>query len=318
MKITEAEGRSEREPMQGRVVLITGGAAGTGLEIAKRLDGLGATVVVGTRNLETQQKPGNFSKACEVLSHEPTPFIADLTQPDQVSTAISSVREKGIAQFTDVISCAAGGIEKDKMAIGRILAALRRSKREKGEVPQEEIDKIRGVIEGIVLFDLSFARDINVVALQRLIGEIREGNMLREGGHIIQLSSLPSSFFTEGVPIPSFYKGVAQAKHEAEVWLTGQAQALASEGLTTTIISGDVIGDSAIGDLYKTVAGIFYPEEVIRAKPPFITKADMAGATIQALRSQLEPGEVLPRRIYVLGDPSLSPLEILKRRALPL
>ena len=72
-------------PLKGRVVIITGGGTGIGLAIAKRLGGLGAILVFGSRNAANLERgsaelrrAGFDSLACQV----------DVRKPEQVDEMV--------------------------------------------------------------------------------------------------------------------------------------------------------------------------------------------------------------------------------------
>lgn len=69
---------------EGAVALVTGGARGLGLEIARRLADEGATVIVGDRDAEAL---GALPSGLEGV-------VMDVTDPDQVKSAVEGVVER--------------------------------------------------------------------------------------------------------------------------------------------------------------------------------------------------------------------------------
>lgn len=69
---------------EGAVALVTGGARGLGLEIARRLADEGATVIVGDRDAE----------AIDALPSGLEGVVMDVTDPDQVKSAVEGVVER--------------------------------------------------------------------------------------------------------------------------------------------------------------------------------------------------------------------------------
>jgi NAD(P)-dependent dehydrogenase (short-subunit alcohol dehydrogenase family) len=71
--------------LKGQVAIVTGGGTGLGLAIAKRLGGLGARIVIGSRNSE------NLEKGSAELRHaglDPLAVQVDVRNPEQVDEMV--------------------------------------------------------------------------------------------------------------------------------------------------------------------------------------------------------------------------------------
>ena len=71
--------------LKGQVAIVTGGGTGLGLAIAKRLGGLGARIVIGSRNSE------NLEKGSAELRHaglDPLTVQVDVRNPEQVDEMV--------------------------------------------------------------------------------------------------------------------------------------------------------------------------------------------------------------------------------------
>ncbi|WP_299479844.1 SDR family NAD(P)-dependent oxidoreductase [uncultured Roseibium sp.] len=69
---------------EGAVALVTGGARGLGLEIARHLSGEGATVVVADRNAEALTALSPLLEGC----------VMDVTDPSQVKSQVAKIIDK--------------------------------------------------------------------------------------------------------------------------------------------------------------------------------------------------------------------------------
>jgi NAD(P)-dependent dehydrogenase (short-subunit alcohol dehydrogenase family) len=71
--------------LKGRVAVVTGGGTGIGLAVAKRLGGLGARIVIGSRN------SANLEAGCAELLHaglDPLTVQVDVRKPEQVDELV--------------------------------------------------------------------------------------------------------------------------------------------------------------------------------------------------------------------------------------
>jgi len=87
--------QARREPLQGKVALVTGASRGIGAAAARRLARSGATVVINYHlNQEAAQK---VLEQVEADGGRGMIFKADVTQKDQVEAMLATVQEKWTA-----------------------------------------------------------------------------------------------------------------------------------------------------------------------------------------------------------------------------
>lgn len=304
----------EGEPLKGRVILITAGATGTGLETARTLHSLGAEIVIGTRSYE------NYQKAAAQLERV-QPFVADLTDSQQVDDATKYLRGEDM-MLTDVILSAAGGIEGFMRSLMAETVRLKaEKKRNDGVVPDREFETAREKIGAWVVESLPAAFAINFHAKVNLIHKLQKGGLLREGGSLIDYSSLQASFIGDPDPqtqelagIPLFYSGVATSKGAHERWLLNQRKELQRQGTTATIISGDIIGGTNVARVIEKFMMPLYPDEG-KGQPAFISMEDMIHATVDTLQNGPDNA---PARVFVISPGFSSPMDALRGRQSPL
>ncbi|TMD79834.1 MAG: SDR family NAD(P)-dependent oxidoreductase, partial [Chloroflexi bacterium] len=107
--------------LAARTILVTGGTSGTGLAVAKAAHRLGADVLLGSRSQTS------YAEAVAPIGDDRVaPFIADFADPRSLEAALDRV-EMALNRPTDIVHCAAGGLEPMLRPLLRATAALRRT-----------------------------------------------------------------------------------------------------------------------------------------------------------------------------------------------
>src|SRR3979411_1582356 len=105
--------------MDGRTVLITGGASGLGAATAREVHRLGAEIVIGTRRPERYAEMARERGECRMH-----PFVVDSPDQDRARRELDLLSARGV-RVTDLVHCAAGGLERIMRRFLRSLIALR-------------------------------------------------------------------------------------------------------------------------------------------------------------------------------------------------
>jgi NAD(P)-dependent dehydrogenase (short-subunit alcohol dehydrogenase family) len=275
-------------PLEGRTLLVTGGSSGTGLALVREAHRLGADVIAGSRS--TERLAAISEELGGTRFH---PFVADITNEAAVSVALGSLAETGL-RMTDLVHSSAGGLESVVRPLVRQCVALRR-------VPQSDlpdaIEKARSEIAALVAASLDGAMKVNYVAARALIEKV--ASRLPAGGTLTVYTSLWTTFPSR---TPHFYRSVASSKLALDTWIRERAPAWAERGITTAIVSGHIILDSAMGQLIDRFLVPLMPAEgQARFRSYYITTADMVRATIAVL-SKPEPARSRAMAMsYVIG-----------------
>jgi 3-oxoacyl-[acyl-carrier protein] reductase len=277
--------------MNGRTVLVTGGASGTGATTTRELHRLGAEVVIGTRRPDRYTAMADELGGCRVH-----PFIVDITDGDAVENEIARLAAQGI-RLTDLVHCAAGGLEPIMRRFMRQLAAIRR-------MPASDrgaaVEQLRRDLRVWLVDARGFADRVNYLAPRALTKWLVP--MLPDGAHIMFYSSLWSSFYGQAT-IPAFYHTVAASKLAFERWLEASAPEWAQRGISTTIVSGHIIRDTHLGEVIDGYLIPLLPRTAQdRARSFFIDSIDMTRAAIAGLcTGQEEETTGRARWLYVFG-----------------
>lgn len=280
--------------LAGRTILVTGGTSGTGLAVAKAVHENGAGVLIGSRSeasyAEAAAKVGDGDGVA--------PFIADFADPASLENALDRL-EMALSRPTDIVHCAAGGLEPLLRPLLRATAALRRT--EPGPEREAAIKRQQAELERLVKDNSRTAFEVNHEGprwlFQRLVP------MLPDGGRIIVYSSLWSEGVRRG-DCPAFYWSVAESKTQFEEWLDEAAHQWGSRFCAAVLI-GHLISDTSMGKLIdRNLVQFMAPEDVPPFRAGYITSEQAAEATIDALTRPLEGGAL--RRFYLAGSAKLT------------
>ena len=277
--------------LAGRTILVTGGTSGTGLAVAKEAHRLGAEVLIGSRSADSYAEA-----AAMVGSQRVRPFLADIGDAASLDRAVDGIAG---ARLTDVVHCAAGGLEPLLRPLLRATAALRRT--EPGPERDAAIARQRDELERFVHDNSATAFAVNDAGPRHLLERIAPA--LPDGARIIAFSSLWSEGVRRG-HCPAFYWSVAESKTRFEEWLDEKAREW-SPRISAAVLVGHLISDTSMGKLIdRNLLPLMAPEDVPPFRAGYVTSQEAAEATIEALTMPLEPGAL--RRYYLVGSPKLT------------
>lgn len=279
------------DSMQGRRVLVTGGASGTGEALVRELHRRDAVVVVGTRDDD------RYAALAGALGHTRVePFIVDITDDDAVRRQLTRLLAHE-SPVTDLVHCAAGGLDP---IMRRLLRTFMRLRRLPSSERHAEMERLDVDLQSWMDETREFALRVNFEAARTLTECVVP--YLPADGTVVFYSSLWSSFHGRGCT-PAFYRSVAESKLAFERWLIEKAPAWASRQIAATIISGHVIRDTQLGEVIdKYVVPLLPDGSQERIRSFFIDKAAMVAATMRTLTAR-ETGSSRgsAHHLYVFG-----------------
>lgn len=253
------------------MVLITGGTGGVGLAVARRLDSLGARVIIGSRD------PARYERAAAELGPRTRPFIADVGDAEGAAEALERLVRQGVTP-TDVIHSAAGGMEPVMVDLVRVMAGLRRrSGADLDRAHAAAREEMAGLVEGT----RDLAANVNFAGPAALLGRLAP--TLPEGGTVTFYSSLWATHFPHR-QVPVYYGVVAESKQALERWLVEQAETWQERQITTAVISANLIMGTRMGYLLdRFCTDLMPPGDRDRWRATYVTFDDLIGATIDVL-----------------------------------
>lgn len=277
--------------MAGRTILVTGGTSGTGLAVAVAAHRLGADILIGSRSHDSYAEA-----AAQVGSDRVRPFIADMGEAASLDRAVDAIAD---ARLTDVVHCAAGGLEPLLRPLLRATAAVRRT--EPGPERESALARHRDELDRLVHENSASAFAVNDEGPRHLLQRLAPA--LPDGARVIVFSSLWSEGVRRG-ECPAFYWSVAESKTRFEEWLDAKADEW-NPRIRAAVLVGHLISDTSMGRLIdRNLLPIMAPEDVPPFRAGYVTSEEAAEATIEALTMPLEPGAL--RRYYLVGSPKLT------------
>ena len=280
----------DRGTYSGRTILITGGTGGVGLDAARAVRARGAQVVIGSRD------PGRYAQAASGLGDEGIhPFIADVTDESQVERQLEILSHEGL-ELTDIIHAAAGGMEPVLRDLARLMAGIKRAN---GAERDRANSVARIELEPLVAGTRAGAMAVNFSGPVAFLTSVVP--RLPKGGTVTFYSSLWASLYPHP-QIPIYYEPVAEAKQALEVWLGEQAGAWAHAGITTAVVSANLILNTRMGQLLdRFCAELMAPEERERFRQTYVSSADLVASTLAVIDRAAggsPPGFI---RVFILG-----------------
>jgi NAD(P)-dependent dehydrogenase (short-subunit alcohol dehydrogenase family) len=285
---TSPSSDAQGAPLTGRTILVTGATSGSGLAGAIAWAELGAQVVVGARN---------ENRYAEVAARLPAglvhPFIADLADLATVDRALDGLESSGVSP-TDIVHCAAGGLEPVVRPLLR--AAVAQRKRPPGPARDAALAKHREELANRASAASSLAWRVNVEGPRQLIERLNP--RLPEGARIITYASIWSALFEAGA-YPAFYHAVAESKTGLEAWLAAEAPGWSSRRISVTVLIGHILSDTSTGMLIdRNLAPLMAEEDQPEFRSAYISTADITAAATRLLLEPDAPTGFL-RRAYV-------------------
>ena len=202
---------NENRPLQGKFALVTGGSRGIGRGIALKLAEKGAAVVVNY----IKDEAAALDTLAKVQERGAEGFIvrADVSQPDEIASMVSQVREKFGALDIFVNN-----------ALGNLLGFMSPPM----QVTLEQWDEA-----------------FHSQARAFFVGVREVAALMRDGGRIVTISYWPGSHL--GGFLPYFAMGTNKAALEA--MCRYYAVALAPRGITVNAICAGITDDSIVNRL---------------------------------------------------------------------
>jgi len=201
--------------LTGKIALVTGGAAGLGLEMAKTLAACGAKVAVNYLN-------GDGEAAAEEIRQtggDAAAFRADATNPLEIEGMIRAIEER-FGSTVDIVVNNAGGLIK------RVPNA---------EMTEEHYYKVM---------------DVNFKSTVFVSKAVIPGMAAKKAGKIINVASLAAH--DGGGPGAAVY---AAGKAAVISYSKGLAKELAPQGINVNVISPGFIGQTAFHATFTSDAG---------------------------------------------------------------
>lgn len=296
---TETLAERAVRPWSETRVLFTGGSHGTGLAAAIELHRLRAEVILGSRSHQRYTEAlDEFRKQIPTFDGERvSPFIADLSQPENAIISFKGLVDKGKTP-TDIVHASAGGMESFLSKLGLGLVRLRRTQEKDPEAFEAQREALQSQIKENVAASMPAASAVNFEGPSYFFESIK--GKLPDKAFLVNYSSLWSSFLKN---VPGFYEGIATTKHMFELWMQDAAPRFARRGGTLVIISGGIIMDADVGKaISRFVIPLLPKEEQAKIEEYSIRKFDMVDATVSILRGgSFGPVQNI-RRLYVYGE----------------
>jgi NAD(P)-dependent dehydrogenase (short-subunit alcohol dehydrogenase family) len=278
------------DSLVGRTILVTGGSRGAGLAGVTAWRRLGAEIFVGTRS---EERYGELVES--VGGGGLHPFVADLSDLSSIDRAIELTEREGLIP-TDIVHCAAGGLEPIMRPLMRTLMAMRRtaSSSDKAEAFARHRQTMTDLVANMAGPAWSVNRDGPKHLIGRLVGR------LNQGSRVIAYSSVWTSLLAEG-GCPAFYRAIAESKAAFLEWMAAESVGWADRGVASTVVVIPLMADTSMGQLIdRHLAPLLSEDEQFDWQATYVSIADVNQIVTTLLVEPVVVASAL-RTIYVGG-----------------
>ncbi len=299
--VAETLTRSEQNP-----IILLGGGDGTGRILAKKLAQDGRQLYIGTRSEDKF-----LSLRDEIVQSggiEPRPFIADLTNPEQLDNAYSGLDlEPG--QAVDYLDFPAAGFDKTlmipvAMGLGRLKKELDRT----GEISLDSAINVSNKFKELTTNENAHevAREVNIEAPIKLAQRLLEDKHLDSTSTIAVLSSTISkytgNYTQENYPGPWLYYVVGRNKSEGAKKLNEFSNRIGS--LFLDFVAPE-ISDTTVGKILANYKDVFKALHVLSgSQEEFIYPEVTTEQVTRVIVAELARSDRNSRDVYILPDGS--------------
>ncbi len=241
-------------PLSGRMILVTAGVSGIGLEISRQILSLGGIPIVTTHSEK------HYREIPTLLGNSAVPLFFDVTEPKQIQEGLNKLPEKRV-DITDTILCQADGI--------KVMPLLREVRNFSHEHPKTQLatlspDERKPFYTGLRKKIADTQKDEKTALDVNYFGSINvlTGMMNQEAYRprtFIYLSSLLSSLYGK-IPTSAFYGNVAKSKHMMETLLKSNGDIFDVLQIHPAIVSANLVPDTGTGSFLRLAAN-YFPEE---------------------------------------------------------
>lgn len=246
---------------------------GLGYTMAISFAKAGAEVVVGgSSEGSVQGALRNLQRRDKVDPNLLSGFTADLRDFTQIDQAVTSLKKPP----TIVIYAAARGMEGFFFDMNNYLLEMRRIKSNESDAEVKIADKKRELRKKLAIWLPQSYQD--ALAVNRTAPEYLIGRLVNRFAEQFRFVYINSSFGYEGNG-PIHYTNVYQTKHQMSVWMTENAQRLATQGVDMHEEIDPVIFDTDVGESILETISPFWPPPMQRLiEETAVSRLDVFGS----------------------------------------